>query len=343
MIQHSLPYFDNEDMKAVSRVLKNRYVTSGPENEKLGLECAKALGRKWGIALQSGTDALILALALLKLAPGSRIAVPAYSCSAILDAAAANQLKPVPVDCSRETLAVEPATANAVEDTRATVAAYICGIPAAFENIKGTLIEDCAQLIGLEGTDRPGSKGRFAICSFYGTKLLAAGHGGLLSGNNAKDYDAAMSMLKHDKRENWKPRLHFLMSDLNAALARSQLKKLPRFIKERRTLAGKYAAALDENPPRPDRIYGRFLVKVENSLSKMTEKMNENAIEAKRPVFKPIYKYLGYPDSRFPNSAWAHDNILSVPLYPGMPDEDINKICAFLKRNKNEMRCWPPA
>jgi dTDP-4-amino-4,6-dideoxygalactose transaminase len=185
--------------------------------------------------------------------------------------------------------------------------------------------------------------GRLAICSFYATKLMTTGHGGLLAGDETELRDRAMSLFTHDKRDEWEPRLHFLMSDLNASLGLSQLAKLRYFIKERRRIARRYLAALTGSDRLSPGIYSRFIVAAADDAprEKVEAGFRKAGIDAKRPVHSPLYRYLSLKDRDFPNAAWAHERILSVPLYPGMPEEAVQRIERFLERSRDVIGRWP--
>ena len=151
-INHSKPYFGDEDVAAVSEVLRSAYVTNGPKAAELGLKTASLLGRKHGLATQSGTDALALAFSALGLRKGAKIAVPAYVCSAPLDALALLNLEPVPVDISPDTLAIDIEKADAAAATcEAVLGAHLFGVPAPLHKITGApRVEDCAQTLDVE-------------------------------------------------------------------------------------------------------------------------------------------------------------------------------------------------
>ena len=344
-INHSKPYFDSTDESALCDVLKDAFISAGERNRRLAELLSQILKKKYVIATQSGTDALSAALRVMKLKKGAKVAVPAYICSAPLDAVALNSLSPVPVDIDRETLAISIDQADRSADTVAIIAAHLFGIPAPFYKIKHpNLIEDCAQTLGTEIDGNPiGSMGEFAICSFYATKLLTSGHGGAVAVNDKTLFEEINDLFNHDKRDIWYPHWHFALSDLNAALAVSQLQKLDFFLKERKIIAGKYCQALGEGKGLPKSIFSRFLVIAEGDFSDLLAKFHATGIEAKRPVYKPIFQYLGLDPERYPNAQWAHEHIISVPLYPGMTDAETDYIATFLEENRNEMRCWPPA
>jgi len=344
-IPHSKPFFSSLDDTALQEVLADRFVTTGLRAQDLGRQVAELVGKEWGIALQSGTDALTAALALLNLQPGDRVAVPAYICSAPLDALAMLDLEPVPVDVDWSSLGIAVDRVNQTADLKAVIGAHLFGVPAPLSGIsQPDLIEDCAQTLMIGGDDGPvGAAGRLTVCSFYGTKLLTSGHGGILAGDEPDLFDRAMALFTHDQQEEWQPHYHFLMSDLNAALGLSQLAQLPELIAARRKIAGSYTYALTGSEKLPNSIFSRFLVAAEGNADELIEEFTTVGIEAKRPVFKPLYRYLGYADEEFPVACRAHEKIVSVPLYPGLTEGELDLVITFLEKHRDDMRCWPSA
>jgi dTDP-4-amino-4,6-dideoxygalactose transaminase len=325
-------------------MLADGYATSGPRAKRLGAAMAARLGRRWGIAVQSGTDALTAALALLDLPRGTKIGVPAYSCTAPIDAVVALGLVPEPIDIARETICLSPAAAKARPDIGAIIAAHLFGIPAPLADIRHpALIEDCAQTLPTTGVD-VGRHGRFTICSFYATKLLATGHGGLIAGDSPEDFERAMDLFLHDQRDTWHPHLHFLMSDLNAALGLSQLARLDEFIAARRRLAARFSCALGISGNLPPGVFSRFLVEAKPArLAAMLANFADAGIEAKRPVHLPIYRALGRSATEFPEAARTDATLISVPLYPAMTESETVRIETFLEKHRHDLRRRPSA
>ncbi|HBC86883.1 MAG TPA: hypothetical protein DCZ94_08015 [Lentisphaeria bacterium] len=344
-IHHSQPFFDSDDENSIIQVLHGRYISSGKRAAFLGKCAARLLGKRWAVPVQSGTDALVSALKILDLKENSGVAVPAYICSAPLDALAILKLRPVPVDIDRRTLAIDVRLANRLDNVSAVIAAHLFGIPAPLHEIRNrNLIEDCAQTLSIRtGGMAVGSMGRISICSFYATKLLTTGHGGIVAGNEEALLEKVLDLFDHDKRNEWEPHLHFLMSDLNAALGLSQIRKLKWFISERKRIAAIYSETLGQGKAARS-IFSRFLVIPEKGDAAAVIRMFEKSgIEAKKPVFKPVFMYLGEPARKFPNASWAHDKLVSVPIYPGMKEVQVDRIAKLLEKHKDDLRCWPPA
>jgi len=343
-IHHSQPCFDVDDESAVIQLLKSGFVSNGIKARELSKIIADLTGKNWGIATQSGTDALTLALNLAGVKEGDYVALPAYMCSAPLDAIALLGGVPIPLDIDRETLSVDPDKIPDQQDRmRTIIVPHLFGIPAKISEIENLcVIEDCAQTLGITVDGKKiGESGRFTVCSFYGTKVLTTGHGGMVLGNIEQEKEQAMDLITYDNREEWQPPYHFLMSDLNAALGISQIRKLNDFITRRVLFANRFTRALGENAALPNCTYSRFLIQVPDAEESITY-FQTNGVEAKRPVYKPISMLLGLSKADYPETLWAYSHIVSVPIYPSMSDEHASVIERLLQSKEKEYSCWPP-
>ena len=344
-IHHSKPSLDDKDLKSIQNVVQNAFLSYGELSKRFSMEIAALLKKEYAIAVQSGTDALTAAIYSLNLKKGDTVILPAYVCSALLDAIAANDCIPLPVDISKDTLGVNVDLVNELQDNAsAVIAAHLFGIPSPFYKIEhSNLIEDCAQTLNVSIDQHiVGSMGKLSICSFYATKLLTTGHGGAVATSDLQLYEKLLNNFLHDNNNTWEQHHHFLLSDYNASLGISQINKLPQFIIRRQEIAKRFRAALGENiEPIQEYAYSRFIVESLIPIDTLIEKFNKAGIEAKRPVYLPIYEYLNLPSKNFPNAKWAYEHIVSIPIYPSMEECHIEYIETFLKENKNEMRCRP--
>lgn len=299
-------------------------------------------GNEWGIATQSGTDAITTALCVLGVGTGDRVAVPAYMCSAPLDSIADLNAVAVPVDIDPMTLSMNPDRLDDFNGIAAVIVPHMFGCAADIERIRHErIVEDCAQTLGTHINGRRiGSHGTVAICSFYGTKLLATGHGGMILGRDEAHRKKALDLMQHDNRDSWMQHRHFLMSDLNAALGLSQLQQLPEFIDARRRIAARFTAALDGEWSAPTSVFSRFLI-VTDDISQVVEHFSRNDIEVKRPVYKPISHLLDGMADACPFATWAHNHIVSIPIYPLMPESWVARIetCLHELGELGDVRC----
>jgi len=343
IVHHSKPYFDDQDESNIIQILRSNFVTYGSKAKEFSRLLADLTGKKWGIPTQSGTDALTMALYLSGVRKGEYVGIPSYMCSAPLDALSILGVLPLPLDIDRKTLSVNPENLSEQnEKFNIVIIPHLFGIPARIDEIHNLqIIEDCAQTLGINVNDaKIGSIGKFTVCSFYGTKLLTTGHGGMILGNENSDKEKAMKLLMHDNQEKWQMHFHYLMSDFNASLGISQVKKLSYFIEDRKKIAQEFTFALTGKTILPYSAFSRFLIYVPNA-DEAIMFFQDNGVEGKRPVYKPISMLLNLDGKKFPETVWAYNHIVSIPIYPGMLKEHVDLISKLLKEKRHEYRCWP--
>lgn len=310
MIQHSAPVFGPEEEAAVARVLRSGRVAQGPEVEAFEKECAEFVGRRHAVAVSSGTAALHLALGALGVEKDQPVAVPSYACAALITAIGLQGARPVLVDIGDD-YNMDPA---AVPEDAAAIAVHLFGAPAHLPK-NALAVEDIAQSFG-------GPTGRatpVAVTSFYATKLMTTGEGGMVFCDDPGMAEFVRDRRDYDNREEFHPRNNYKMTELQAAVGRVQLKRLPGFIARRRQLAGRYSEALAETPlrlppPQDGHMYFRYVVATDTR-DALEAHLNGEGIEAKRPVYRPAHHYLG---GEYPRSEAAHRECLSIPVHPAL-------------------------
>lgn len=333
-----MPTLGGREERAALAALRSGMLSEGPRVAEFERAVAADLGRRGGVAVNSGTAALTLALMTLEGRGRDEVIVPSYVCTAVLDACHAAGAAPRVVDVDPSDLNIDPqAAAEAVtQGTRAILAAHMHGAPADVASLAGLgppVIEDLAQCVGAERDGlRVGAGGACAVLSFYATKLLTTGYGGMLVSSDRGQLDRARDLRSFDNRRDWKPRLHVSLSEINAAVGLSQWRGLPRMIARRRALARRYDAVAGDRAVRPNGrgVYYRYLVRARQGAPKAIRAFREVGVEAKRPVFRPIHRYLGLDRKRFPVTEKAHREIVSVPLYPALRESQVRRILRAL-------------
>ena len=333
-------------MAAVDRVLKSGQLAHGPEVHALEREGARHIGHPHGVAVGSGSQALLLALKCLGLKEGARIAMPAFTCSAVLHAVEWAGQEPVLLDVAEGGLAPDPSMlAELPEPVDAVILVHPWGYPLnalAWESGPHLLIEDCAQSIGALWEDQPvGGKGNAAIVSFYATKMLCAGEGGLLSTLSEEAAEKARDLRDYDRKPEHARRFNFKMSDLQAAIARVQLTRLPEFIQKRKELAEKYnreVSALGLTPvsvsPEATPSYYRYLCSVPEDVSHLLQFCNSNGVHCRRPVPVTLDKLL--KQAPLPNTLHSWNRLISLPIYPTLTDSEQERVLQIMAMAKKE-------
>ena len=345
-IPHSLPTLGSEEAKGLREVLASGRIATGEEVERFEQAMASYLGLNGAVAVASGTAALHLSLLAVGVKEGDEVICPSFTCSALLNAVHHCRATPRLVDVSEETMNISvAATRKALtKRTAAIIIPHMFGNPV--EDIGGflalgpPLIEDCAQSLGSTYQGRiTGTRGAAAIFSFYATKVITTGQGGMVVSRNKKLLERVRDLRQYDKKEDYKVRYNFCMTDLQARMGRIQLGKLPAFLKMREQRARWYDRHLKGLKgvmvPRKGGIYYRYIVRIPaGKLDRAIGHLHQEGIEAQRPVFHPLHRYLGLDGFAATERAFAE--ALSLPIYPRLKAADARHIALCLKKAVEE-------
>lgn len=343
MIPHSRPTIDDRDILAVSNTLRTGNIAQGCIVEKFEQDMAGYIGLKGGVATSSGTAALHLALLALGITKNDMVAIPSYVCTAVLNAVNYVGATPLLVDIDPNTFNMDVADLRRKQHPRvkAVVVPHIFGLVANMEEITKLgipVIEDCAQSIGATYKKKmAGSFGKVSIFSFYATKMMTTGEGGMVTSNSAALLKKARDMRDYDNQQDYHVRYNYKMTDFQAALGISQLKHLPRFIKIRRDIANKYHHALKDicdlpaNSDMDERhVYYRYVIKLRRGLKSFLQLSRDKGINCERPVFKPLHRYLSL--TNFPNTDCAWEHTASIPIYPTLTQGNTDSIIECVRQ-----------
>lgn len=340
MIPHSRPSLAADDVRAVARVVESGQIAQGPEVSAFESELAARLGVPAAAAVSSGTAALELALCATGVACGDEVIVPTYGCDALHHAVVRAGGRPVPadVDPMTQALALDDVRRRLTARTRAIVVVHAFGRAidvTPFVELGVPVIEDCAQALGARVNERAaGSTGTAAICSFYATKLVTTGEGGAVAGPSAT-VARVRDTREYDDREELSPRANAKLTDLQAALGRSQLARLDAFIARRQAIARRYRATLAGLPcGLPDdagaaHVYHRFVVEVERPVDTVIAALAARGVCARRPVFRPLHRATGARGYPVAERLWERS--LSLPCYPSLADAEVDTVASALR------------
>jgi len=337
LIPHSRPTFSKADIRAVTSVLGSGYIAQGKRVAAFEEKMADFLKVRGGVATSSGTAALHLALLCVGAGEGNEIIIPSYVCSAVLHAVSYVRASPRLVDCDPLTfnMAVSGVKKVLGRKTKAIIVPHLFGQAADIKELLELgvpIIEDCAQSLGALYLGRPvGSFGVISILSFYATKVMTTGEGGMLLSNSQEILEKARDLQAYDEKQRYRTRFNYKMTDLQAALGLSQLRRLPTFLAEREAIAERYRAGLDGLPlalpePSPHRthIYYRYVVMLQGQTARVARRLQSAGIMARRPVFCPLHKHLSL--SGFPGANEAWGRALSLPIYPSLANRQVHRI-----------------
>ena len=341
IIPHSRPTIDQDDIEAVSKTLASGLVAQGGKVKEFENQIARFIGVKHAAACSSGTAALHLAILSLEANNKDEIIMPSYVCSSPYFATVHAGAKPKVVDIDSKDLNICAKTAkkHLSFKTKAIIAPHMFGNPAELDellNLGVPIIEDCAQAFGAEYNKRTvGSLGDLSIFSFYATKMITTGEGGMVLTNNSEYYHRIIETRDYDKKPLTPTKYNYKMTDFQAALGLSQLKKLQQFIARRRQIAAYYDEQLSNFnliPPRDilhkKSVFYRYVVTV-NRLDYLRKAAKEKGVICEKPVWKPLHRLLS--SVKCPNSDYAYVHALSIPLYPSLREEEIEHVTKTLR------------
>ena len=346
MITHSKPTIEQDDIKAISEVLNSGQIAQGPMVDKFEKELSKSIDVKGGVATNSGTSALHLALLALDIRKGDKVIIPSYVCTALLNAINYVHAKPVIADINMENfnISVSDIEKKIDEKTKAIIVPHMFGLAADIDEILNfgvPVIEDCAQSIGATYKGKMvGCFGVISIFSFYATKMLATGEGGMAASNSDELLKKMRDLREYDFKSDYKVRYNYKMTDMQAALGISQLSKLPTFIDRRKQIAEYYSekfsnldVILPTSKKHKEHIFYRYVVRTnkDTDIKKCFDGFKKKNVICDSPVYKPLHVYLGLNKKDFINTEEIMNSAISIPTYPSLTENEMNYVSSIVK------------
>ena len=370
------PWMDDREADAARRAIRSGWVTQGPEVEAFEREFAAAVGAQYACAVSSCTAALHLALHALGVGPGDEVVTVSHSFIATANAIRYCGATPVFIDIQAATLNMDPALIETAitERTRAIVCVHQVGMPCDLDAILAVagrrglpVVEDAACAAGSEirwrgALERIGKPhGRVACFSFHPRKLIATGDGGMLTtadpeldarfrllrqhGMSVPDRvrHAAASVVFEDYREVG---FNYRLTDIQAAIGREQLTRLPEMLERRRRLVARYAEALQAidgvtlqaEPEWARSNFQSVVVRLPEGTDQRSvmQRMLDAGVSTRRGIMnahrEPAYAGGGWrAASPLRESERAQDGTIVLPLYHQMTDEDLERVVAAFR------------
>jgi dTDP-4-amino-4,6-dideoxygalactose transaminase len=341
---------------AVLKVLDHGLFILGPEVRQLEEKVAELCTVAYGVGVACGTDALLLSVAAAGIGPGDEVITPDYSFFASAGVISRVGARPVFVDIEEDTYNIDPARIEKAitPKTKAVMPVHLFGQVADMDLILETarkhnlvVIEDAAQAIGAEYRGRPaGSFGDFGCFSFYPTKNLgAAGDAGMIVTGNS-DHNENLRMLRmHGWKKKYFPEIigyNSRLDSIQAAILLVKLEYLKEWTEQRRRHAQRYdkafAGTAIKTPVAGDyayHIYNQYTISVGNReelMATLREKQIGHEIYYPAPFhLLECYKEMGFKKGDFPISEKAAENVVSIPVYPEMTDEEQDEVIEVVK------------
>jgi len=359
-----MPQIGREEIQMVSKVLKSRVLTgrlgSGPMAKQFEKGFAKFVKAKHAIAVNNGTAALHMSLWTAKVKTGDEVILPSFTFISTAEVVALLGAKPVFVDINPQTYNIAPKKIEAAitDKTKAIIAVDLYGLSAEMDRINEvakkhnlTLIEDAAQAHGASYKGKP--PGYFAdmVCwSFYASKNMTTGEGGMITTNNNEHADLLRAVRSHGETEEYVSTMlgqNYRMPEIEAAIGIAQLKKLPTFIEKRRRNAELFTEKLNKirqlvlptEPKGYRHSWYLYTVRIRKGDAKVRDKIVEDlrkkgvgaTVYYHTPIhLMPYYQQFG--KYHLPNTEKIAQQVFSLPVHPGVTKKEIDYIAKSVKQ-----------
>lgn len=375
-IGYGRQWIDEDDMEAVVSVLKSDVLTCGPKIAQLEQELASYTGANYAVAVSNGTAALHCACMAAGIGPGDEVITTPLTFAASANCVLYCGAKPVFADINPETYNIDPddVEAKITERTKAIIAVDFTGQAVPVKEIRDIcdrhhliFIEDAAHSIGtMYDGKHVGSLADMTCFSFHPVKTITAGEGGAVTTNSEKLYRkivlAHTHGITHEEDfmedaphegpwyyEQISLGYNYRMTDFQAALLLSQLRKLERFKRRRKEIVERYNEAFGKIPEiivqreiaESDTCRHLYLIRLDFEKLTCTRRQFFDAMAAENvqcqihyvPVYWfPYYRHLGYEKGLCPRAEEVYKGIMSIPLYPKMTDEDVEDVIHAVKK-----------
>ena len=346
MIPAAKPLIGDDERVAVDAVLRSGMIAQGPLVAAFEGEFSAVIGGRHCVAVNSGTSALHMALIAVGVKPGDEVIVPSFTFAATANAVRLAGAVPIFVDIEADTFCIDPPAVEAAVTarTRAVMPVHLYGHPAAMGPIVEIatrhglwVIEDAAQAhaASLEGTP-VGAFGAAAAFSFYPTKNMTSGEGGMVT--TACDHIARQVRLLRNQgmEQRYKNEIigfNTRMTDIHAAIGRAQLAKLAGWTARRQAIAARFDAELHgvTTPVVADgaaHVYHQYTIRVPGDRDAFAAALAAEGVGS--GVYYPTPVHLlpsfGLTDLDLPVTAEAAAEVLSLPVYPALTDDEVNRV-----------------
>jgi perosamine synthetase len=340
--------FTNEMEEAAIDALRNESFVNGESVSKFEEEFARYIGTKYAVSVNSGNSALQISLMALDISTDSKVATPTNSFIASANCIRMTNAQPILTDIDTRDGGID--VNSITEKVDAVIPVHIYGNPCDFDSVKTfaeeqkiPIIEDACQAHGATYKNKKvGSLSDVGCFSFYPTKnMTVGGDGGMSTTNNEEVADKIRSIRDNGRKtKNEFDKLGFTMrlNTVNAAIGRIQLKHLDEKNSRRREIVSIYKENLIEDCILPENengksVYHQIVIRHENR-DKIREELTNNDIGSAIYYEKPIHLqplYLEY-DCKLPNSEKFAKEVLSLPSYPSLTNDQLLEICEHVNK-----------
>lgn len=349
MIPVCQPQIGEPELQAVTRVLRSGWLTQGAEVAAFEHELGYHFGHSHAVACSSGTTALHLALAALGIGVGDEVLVPDFTFVATANAVRYTGATPVLVDVDERTwgMSATEARKKITARTKAILCVHTYGVPCDMPGLLALadwhglmLVEDAAEGLGGSAMGTAlGAIGHVGTLSFYGNKVVTCGEGGACVTQSATLAEK-MRWLRGQAQDPERRYFHtgvgfnYRMTEMQAAIGRAQLSRLPAALDDRRRVCERYHARLGRvgfSAMTPGTPYAPwvFTLRLPPQTRERTTVALARAGVDSRPGFSPLHWMPMYydPSGAFPVADALARDVVSLPTYVGMADQLIDFVC----------------
>jgi perosamine synthetase len=369
-----IPDIADDEIQSVVETLRSGWLTTGPRVKQFEEEFAKFVGASHAVAVNSGTAALHLALDAVGVTRGDEVLVPTMTFAATAEVVLYLQARPVLVDCQQDTCNIDPDQIDRkiTARTKAIIPVHFAGQPCDMGQIMDIargyrlkVIEDAAHALPAAYRGQPiGGIGDITCFSFYATKPITTGEGGMSTTEHEEYADRMRIMSLHGiSKDAWKrytaegswyyeilyPGYKYNLTDIAAAIGLEQLKKCDGLWEARKRIAAMYDEGFADLPEirtptrRPEVQHAWHLYVIQLDLERLRIGRNEFT-EALRLAnigisvhFIPLHLHpyyretFGYERGDFPNASAVYDRIISLPIYSRMTDANVQHVISAVR------------
>ncbi|KTB87833.1 UDP-4-amino-4-deoxy-L-arabinose aminotransferase [Pseudomonas syringae] len=367
----SRPSMGDEEIAAVTRVLRSGWITTGPECQKLEEQFAERVGARQAIALSSATGAMHVALLALGVGPGDEVITPSQTWVSTANMICLLGATPVFVDVDRDTLmtsaalierAITPRTKAIVPVHYAGAAFDLDPLYALADRHGIAMIEDAAHAVGTRYKGRPiGSHGT-AIFSFHAIKNMTCAEGAMFVTHDAQLADRVRQLKFHGlgvdaydrltlgrkpQAEVIEPGFKYNLADINASIALVQLQRLDAINAKRQMLARHYLQRLAESPVQPlalpryaqQHAWHLFILRIDPERCGLDRDAFMKALQAQNIgtgihfIATHLHSYYRkrFPEVHLPDTEWNSSRLCSIPLFPDMTLDDVERVVSAIE------------
>ena len=350
MIRHSKPYFDKKEFGFVDKLLKTAHLSKNVYIKEFEDKFSKFINKRYSVSLNSGTNGVFIALYSIREIKKiyGYVLIPSLNCTAVLNAAIMAGYKPVFCDVNKTDFSYDIEEAKKLINKykiKIVIIPYLFGYPSncvfEFKKMGLFVVEDITQSIGAEINGvKIGELGDLVVSSFYATKMITTlGEGGIVSTNDKELYEFISDIVDYDKKDDFRLRFSFKMSEAQGFFGINQLKRFEFFIKRRKEIARIYSEVLSKKKgikifynhiPNASPVFYRYVVElIDYKRDEVIDRFKRCNVEVSK-LYIPLDIYYRNKNSSS-ISSYVYENFISIPIYPALKRNEIDLILKAFK------------